>query len=166
MEPTTAPYTTNFADSKETYQAALLSLFAGKPENTEADLAKLFTPTFTQRDDHETRDFQAYVAHIRHMREMKVKVTLGMGPFLRDGSRLAERHMSGTAGPDGFVRRSETFRFCEIAEDGRIQSIVETVAQGKEWRIGEYAQAFGGWVARGRDRALNWAGLTWIEHEK
>jgi hypothetical protein len=41
---TTTPYKTTFADQVETYQAAINSLFSGKPEDTEAELSKLFAP--------------------------------------------------------------------------------------------------------------------------
>lgn len=129
MATTTTPYATNFADHKDTYQAALTSLFSGKPEDTETDLLKLFTPTFTQRDDSVMRDFPAFVAHIRHLREILPSVTLTVTQFLRDGSQLAERHNGSTTLPDGSVKGSETFQFAEVAEDGRLAWIVETVRQ-------------------------------------
>jgi len=44
MVSQTSATTTNFADKRETYEAALLSLFSGKPEDTEADLSKLLIP--------------------------------------------------------------------------------------------------------------------------
>ena len=88
--PTTG---TDFADKRETCEAALTSLFSGKPEDTEADLSKLFTPTFTLRDDETTRDFPAFVEHIRFLRGFLPKVTLTVVQFLRDGAQLAERHM-------------------------------------------------------------------------
>lgn len=119
--------TTNFADNKDTYEAALLSLFSGKPEDTERDLSNLFTPTFTQRDNSTTRDFPAFVAHIRRLREILPSVTLTVTQFLRDGTQLAERHTSSTTRPDGSVTGAETFQFAEVAEDGRIAWIVETV---------------------------------------
>ncbi|KAK3936873.1 hypothetical protein QBC46DRAFT_21228 [Diplogelasinospora grovesii] len=120
---------TSFADDKVVYQAALASLFSGKPEDTESDLSRLFTPTFTQRDDDTTRDFPAFVAHIRWLREILPtgSVTLTVTQFLRDGAQLAERHDSTTTFPDGSVGRAETFQFAQLAEDGRIEWIVETV---------------------------------------
>jgi hypothetical protein len=68
--------TTNFASSVHTYRAALMSLFSSNSEDTEAGLLKLFTPTFTQQDDTVKRDFPAFVAHIRHLREILPSVTL------------------------------------------------------------------------------------------
>jgi hypothetical protein len=116
-------------DKVETYQAALMSLFSGKPENTEADLSKLLHPSFTQRDDTTTRDFAAFVAHISHIRQVLSpgSVDLKVTQFLRDGNQLAERHTSTMKMPDGTVRKAETFQFGELAEDGRITSIVEIV---------------------------------------
>jgi len=127
MATMTALYKTNFAANKVTYEAAIASLFSGKPEDTETDLLKHFTPTFTQQDDSVTRDFPAFVAHIRHLREILPAVSLTVTQFLRDGAQLAERHSSSTTGPDGSVRRAETFQFAEVAEDGRLAWIVETV---------------------------------------
>ncbi|KUL90186.1 hypothetical protein ZTR_02175 [Talaromyces verruculosus] len=116
-------------DKVETYQAALMSLFSGKPEDTEADLSKLLHPSFTQRDDTTTRDFVGFVAHISHLRQVLSpgSVELKVTQFLRDGNQLAERHTSTMKMPDGTVRQAETFQFGELAEDGRIASVVETV---------------------------------------
>jgi hypothetical protein len=132
MADTTAPYTTTFANQKDTYQAALRSLFVGKPEDTEADLSKLFTPTFTQRDDDTTRDFPAFVAHIRWLREILPPGgfnDLTVTQFLRDGNQLAERH-GGSKKKPPTPGSTETFQFAEIAKDGRFAWIVETV---KRW---------------------------------
>ena len=131
MANTTAPYTTTFANQVDTYQAALMSLFSGKPENTEADLSNLFTPTFTQRDNETSRDFPAFVEHIRWLREILQpgSVNLTVTHFLRDGNQIAERHSSTTKMPSGEVSGAETFQWVEIAEDGRIAWIVETVKQ-------------------------------------
>lgn len=122
---------TTFADHKDTYQAALISLFSGKPEDTESDLSKLLAPNFTQQDEDGTRDFAAFVAHMRWLRENVPKVTLTITQFLRDGSQIADRHLGVTTLEDGTVLKSETFMFGEIAEDGRISSLVETVNQIK-----------------------------------
>lgn len=129
MANTITPYTTTFANQVDTYQAALMSLFSGKAEDTEADLSKLFTPTFTQRDDQASRDFPAFVKHIRWLRENLPpgSVNLTVTHFLRDGNQIAERHSSTTKRPGGEISRAETFMWVEIAEDGRIAWIVETV---------------------------------------
>lgn len=124
---TKANHKTDFADNRVTFQAALMSLFSGDPDKTETDLAKLFTPTFTQRDDTTTRDFQAFVAHIRRLREILPSVTLTITQFLRDGAQLAERHSSATIGPKGNALEAETFLFAEVAEDGRLEWLVEAV---------------------------------------
>ena len=127
---TTIPYKTTFADQVDTYQAAINGLFSGKPEDTEADLSKLFAPTLVQRDDEGSRDFLGFVKHIRWLREIlppgsvNVKVT----HFLREGNQIAERHSGDPMTlPDGRVSWGETFMWVEIAEDGRIAWIVETV---------------------------------------
>jgi len=117
----------NFADKLETYEAALSSLFSGKPEETEADLSRLFAPSFTLRYGSEERDFPAFVAHIRHLREILPKVTLTVTQFLRDGKQLAGRHSSSTTLPDGSVKDAETFLFANVADDGRLACIVESV---------------------------------------
>lgn len=118
-----------FCDKADTYQQALMSLFSGTPEDTESDLSKLLHPSFTLRDDTTTRDFAGFVAHISHIRRAlgPNNVNLTVTQFLRDGNQLAERHTSTTKMPDGTARKSETFQFGEIAQDGRIASIVETV---------------------------------------
>ncbi|RAK95531.1 uncharacterized protein BO80DRAFT_429773 [Aspergillus ibericus CBS 121593] len=54
-----------FTNQASTFQATLLSLFAGNPSDTDTDLAKIFPPTFTQRDDHTTRDFTGFVKHMQ-----------------------------------------------------------------------------------------------------
>lgn len=123
------PQRATFCDSLPTYQAALRRIFAGQPSTTAADLAAIFTPTFTQRDNDTTRDFPAFVEHIRWVRE----VTGGdigdidVVQFLRDGNQLAERHVNKTTMPDGRPVESETFMFVEVAEDGRIEKVVELV---------------------------------------
>ncbi|KAK9319294.1 hypothetical protein V1517DRAFT_333041 [Lipomyces orientalis] len=122
---------TYFTDHKDTYEAALMSLFSGAPEDTQTDLDKLFTPYFTQRDDETTRDFPAFVKHIQWLRTIlpKGSVKLTVTVFLRDGSQLAERHTSTSTRDDGSIIHAETFQFVEVAEDGRISSIVETVVK-------------------------------------
>ncbi|KAM0252599.1 hypothetical protein ACHAQJ_007636 [Trichoderma viride] len=115
-----------FADSPETYQATLMSLFAGKPQDTEADLAKIFSPSF-KFEAREKYDFDGFVAHMRRLREMKLVVDLTTVQFLRDGNQLAERHVSKTTQQDGKEGHAETFMFAEIAEDGRIEWIKEVV---------------------------------------
>ncbi|RDW61395.1 hypothetical protein BP5796_11287 [Coleophoma crateriformis] len=136
MASTTEPCRTTFADNVETYQAALSSLFSNKPEDTEVDLSKLFHPTFTQRDGEAVRDFPAFVAHIRWLREILPpgSVNLTVTVFLCDGNQRAERHTSTTKTSDGIVTPAETFQFVELADDGRISSIVEAVRRGKPYK--------------------------------
>jgi hypothetical protein len=138
MASTTTPYIATFASQVDTYQATLMSLFSGKPEDTEADLSKLFTPTFTQRDNQASRDFPAFVKHIRGLREILPpgSVNLKVTHFLRDGNQIAERHSSITKRPSGEVSRAETFMWVEIAEDGRIAWIVETVKRDSKTMAG------------------------------
>ncbi|PTB36476.1 uncharacterized protein TrAFT101_010361 [Trichoderma asperellum] len=121
-----------FADSAETYQATLRSLFSGKPEETEADLAKIFTPSFQFDAGDERYDFDGFVAHMRRLREMKLVVDLTTVQFLRDGNQLAERHVSKTTLQDGTGLPAHTFMFAEIAEDGRIEWIKEVVVNSKD----------------------------------
>lgn len=127
MATAAIPYKTNFTNSKDTYQAALRSLFSGKPEDTEADLSKLFTPTFTQEDGDGKRDFPAFVAHIRRLREILPSVTLTVTHFLRDGAQVADRHASSTIRPDGAVSYAETYMFGAVADDGGLEWIAEVV---------------------------------------
>lgn len=116
-----------FADKPETYQATLKSLFYGNPEDTEADLSKIFIPQFKFDAGDEKYDFDGFVAHMRRLREMKLDVDLTTVQFLRDGNQLAERHTSVTTLQDGKRMPAETFMFAEIAEDGRINWIIEAV---------------------------------------
>ncbi|KAL7934510.1 hypothetical protein V8C35DRAFT_301104 [Trichoderma chlorosporum] len=116
-----------FADRPETYQATLMSLFSGNPEDTEADLAKIFTPSFKFEAGPEKYDFAGFVEHMRRLRQMKLNVELTTVQFLRDGNQLAERHTSVTTMPDGKESPAETFMFAEVAEDGRISWIIESV---------------------------------------
>ena len=123
-----------FCDSRETYEAALRSIFSGAPEDTELDLSKIFTPSMTLRDNESTYDFPAFVAHIRWVRKVTNSNigTLDVVQFLRDGSQLAERHMNAGLDPAGTPVRSETLMFVEVAEDGRIEKVVELVNQLKD----------------------------------
>ncbi|KAI0896493.1 hypothetical protein F4806DRAFT_464717 [Annulohypoxylon nitens] len=116
-----------FADSKETYQATLMSLFSGRPGETETDISKIFTPTATLRDDDTTLDFPGLIEHFTFLRKILPRVTLQVDQFIRDGLQVANRHSSSTTMADGTVKKAETFMFVVLAEDGRIESIVETV---------------------------------------
>lgn len=127
-----APTKATFADTKETYQAALMSLFSGKPEDAESDLSKLLLPTFTLKAHKEFYDYPGFVAHMRRMREILPSVKLNITQFLRDGPNLAERHSSQTTTEDGKTYAAETFMFAEISDDGRIAWIVEAVDQQGE----------------------------------
>lgn len=120
-----------FSDSAETYQATLRSLFSGKPEETETDLARIFTPSFQFDAVDEQYDFDGFVAHMRRLREMELVVELTTVQFLRDGNQLAERHVSKTTLKDGTGLPAQTFMFAEIAEDGRIEWIKEVVVKSK-----------------------------------
>ncbi|KAL6871960.1 hypothetical protein J3F83DRAFT_713834 [Trichoderma novae-zelandiae] len=121
------PQRATFADSPQTYQATLRSLFSGDPQDTEADLSKIFSPTFRFTAGAEKYDFAGFVEHIRRLREMKLSVHLTTVEFLRDGRLLAERHVSAMILQDGKEMAAETFMFAEIAEDGRINWIKEAV---------------------------------------
>lgn len=138
MVETNAPFRTTWANQKETYQAGLRSLFAGKPEDTEADLSKMFTPTFTQTDSDGTRDFPQFVKHIRWLREILngAQTDVTIYQFLRDGNQVADRH----GGPDEKTTKSETYMFGEVAEDGRVAWLKENVvrAKGIEKNIPKY----------------------------
>jgi hypothetical protein len=129
MATAPTPSRATFADRVDTYQAALQSLFSGKAEETEADLARLFTPSFRQQGDGDAHDFPAWVTHVRWLRETfpPGSISLTVTHFLREENQLADRHLGTMAKPDGSVVRSETFMWVEIAEDGRIERIVETV---------------------------------------
>ncbi|PWY73116.1 hypothetical protein BO94DRAFT_538998 [Aspergillus sclerotioniger CBS 115572] len=122
-----------FANQADTFQATLMSLFVGNPDDTEADLSKVFTPTFIQRDDDTTRDFAGFVQHMKWLRENLPagSVNITITQFLRDGPHLAERHDSTLTKPDGTVSAAETLLFAEVAEDGRIAWIVEAVKPRK-----------------------------------
>ncbi|TFB00848.1 hypothetical protein CCMA1212_007332 [Trichoderma ghanense] len=121
------PQRATFADSAQTYQSTLRSLFSGSPQNTETDLSKIFSPTFHFTAGAEKYDFAGFVEHIRRLREMKLSVNLTTVEFLRDGKLLSERHVSTTVLQSGEKMAAETFMFAEIAEDGRIAWIKEAV---------------------------------------
>ncbi|KAL2068386.1 hypothetical protein VTL71DRAFT_16484 [Oculimacula yallundae] len=125
---------TTFADSPATLGAAINSFFDGPPETTETDLLKLFTPTFTQRADENhpsgSRSFPEFVKHIAWLRgflppgSVNVKVT----HYMRDGNHIAERHSGEPSEQeDGSLVFGETFMWIELAENGRIEGVVETV---------------------------------------
>ncbi|KAI1086532.1 hypothetical protein F5B19DRAFT_478966 [Rostrohypoxylon terebratum] len=116
-----------FADSKETYQTSLMSLFSGKPEDTETDISKTFTPTATLRDEDTTLDFPGLIEHFAFLQKILSRVTLNVEQFICDGSQAANRHSPSTTMADGIVKKAETYMFVVLAEDGRIESVVETV---------------------------------------
>ncbi|KAK0099617.1 hypothetical protein ONS95_013486 [Cadophora gregata] len=142
------PTRTTFADTPSGLATAINSFFSGPPETTESDLSKFFTPTFTQCDDSNapsgSRDFPAFVKHIKWLREIlppgsvNVKVT----HYMRDGNQIAERHSGDPVTmEDGSVVLGETYMWIELAEDGRIEGVVETVrkmtVKGPTTTIGE-----------------------------
>ncbi|CAK7200774.1 hypothetical protein SEUCBS139899_003473 [Sporothrix eucalyptigena] len=133
---------TAFSDQKETFQVALNSLFNGKPDETETDLARICHPTFRLTAEKEDLDFPGFVKHIRWLREnLPVNsVSLTITQFLVDGNQRADRHSSTTVMPDGQVRGAETFLFAEIADDGRLLWVREHVM-----RFG-YRGPDGNWV--------------------
>ncbi|PYH87645.1 hypothetical protein BO71DRAFT_489406 [Aspergillus ellipticus CBS 707.79] len=90
--------TTTFTHTSLTYEAALMSLFRAPPPPPEATESDL-SKLFTP-------DFTQRDPH-------------------RDA--LAERPDSTSVLADGRVAHGETFQFVEVAEDGRIRKIVETV---------------------------------------
>ncbi|CAH0047111.1 unnamed protein product [Clonostachys solani] len=118
---------TSFASDKFSFETALMSLFSGPPENAESDFLKVFTPTSTMRADDKKFDFAAFVAQNRRVRELKPKVSIKVTQFLRDGRQFADMHESTTELLDGTLMEAETFMFGEVAEDGRLAWIVETV---------------------------------------
>jgi len=161
-DPATIPASTenpyDFANTREGLQVALMSLFSGTLESTEADLSKLFTPTFKHYDEDNDRvlDFAGWVKHVKWLRKILKPgcVNLKITQFLRDGNQLAERHISTTemeveedvaaeGHEENKVRKvvkklhaAHTWQFMEIAEDGRIEWIIETVKQGKSVKDG------------------------------
>ncbi|CAK7223025.1 hypothetical protein SCUCBS95973_005034 [Sporothrix curviconia] len=118
-----------FTDHKETFQVALNSLFNGKPDETETDLARLLHPAFRLSAENEDMDFAAFVKHMRWLREnLPAKaVSLTITQFLVDGNQRADRHSSTTVRPDGKVHGAETFLFAEVADDGRLLWVREHV---------------------------------------
>ncbi|CEJ94709.1 hypothetical protein VHEMI10226 [[Torrubiella] hemipterigena] len=129
MSSPASPVRATFADKQDTFAAALGSLFSGTPEDTEADLSRLLIPTSTLREGTEVLNFETFVSHIRHLRTILPSVELTSIQFMRDGSQLAERHIGVTTMSDGSKARSETFLFAEIAPDGRLAWIVESVVR-------------------------------------
>ncbi|CAK7219266.1 hypothetical protein SBRCBS47491_003787 [Sporothrix bragantina] len=120
---------TTFSDQKETFQAALNSFFNGKPDETEADLARICHPTFRLSAENEDLDFTGFVKHMRWLRENLPanSVSLTITQFLVDGNQRADRHSSTTVMPDGKVHGAETFLFAEVANDGRLLWVREHV---------------------------------------
>lgn len=48
--------------------------------------------------------------------------------YMRDGNQIAERHSGDPyETDDGSLIKGETFMWIELAEDGRIEGVVETV---------------------------------------
>lgn len=119
-----------FADSATNLGTAINSFLSWTPEATEEDLSELFTPTFIQRDDQTLQEFPAFVKHIRWMREIlpRGSVNFRVTQFMRDGNQVAERHSGDPMTlPDGRNQWGETFMWIGLADDGRIEWIVETI---------------------------------------
>ncbi|KAH8647319.1 hypothetical protein BX600DRAFT_476512 [Xylariales sp. PMI_506] len=133
MASADTPSRATFTDKAETFGAALQSLFRGEPEDTEADLAKLLTSGFRIEASGEYLDFGEFVNHIRWLREHKAPggMTFTTTQFVRDGNQVAERHLSVAKRADGTETRVESFLFCQVAEDGRLDWIVEAVERFK-----------------------------------
>lgn len=90
-------------------------------------MAKILAPTFTVTEGDKIMDFPAFVKHIQNLRSVLSTATVTTTHFVRDGAKLAERHRTVATLKDGSIRRGHVFQFMEIAEDGRIASIVEAV---------------------------------------
>ena len=111
--------------TKESYQATLLSVFNGTAASTEQDLSAIMAPEFTVTDDETTRDFPAFIARVKGLREMGAKMDLQTVQFISDGRQIAERHL-GTLTMGEKVMKSETWMFVELAADGRMIRVHET----------------------------------------
>ena len=118
----------DFASHRDSYSAALAGMFKGKPEDTENYLTQIFTPDFEMIADGEVFDFTKMIKHMTFLREiLPPGGTFETTHFLRDGSQLAERHVSRGQGPEGKIVDAETYQFVDIAEDGRVKKILELV---------------------------------------
>lgn len=115
----------DFADNQDSYRDAIVSMFAGPPDDTKKDLQKLLTPDFYIRSGTDTFDFAQFVTHARGMRASKSRLAVTSVMFLRDGNKLAAHLISHVQGQSGRTYRRETLQFAEVHGDGRLARIVE-----------------------------------------
>jgi hypothetical protein len=131
MAPTTTQDIAHWTSNPEKFAVGFESIFVGDAENTEADLQRLFTPTYTQDVDGKVLSFPEFVDHIRHLRTATTSIKVKVSQFLRDGNQLAERHTVLVEFSNKPRSEFEVFLFGVVDDDGRLSSVVETVRHAK-----------------------------------
>jgi hypothetical protein len=111
----TAPYF-----SKEAWTATILHAFNGPDEDVESTFLKLYTKDTLIKIDGKSYNFEAFLAHAMHIRNITSGVELDSHCFLRDGNLFAEKHtLSATMKEDGVRVVVEAYLFGELDADGK-----------------------------------------------
>ncbi len=90
-----------------------------------ATVDRYFAPDYRQRVDGETLTRAEFVDHIRHLRQRVAGGRIEVIEALRQGDRIADRHLVFATKPDGSEVRAEVYLFGELAADGRIRRVDE-----------------------------------------
>ena len=87
--------------------------------------ARYFTPDYWQRTDGELIDRDGFAAHIEALRQLVAHSEVDVVEALRDGDRIACRHVVSVTRHDGTVSQLEIYLFGELAADGRLRRVDE-----------------------------------------
>lgn len=91
----------------------------------QATIDRYFTPDYQQRTDGELVDRDGFAAHIKVLRELVAHGEVEVVDALRDGDRIADRHLVSVTKHDGTASQLEVYLFGELAPDGRLRRVDE-----------------------------------------
>lgn len=98
----------------------------------DAAIDRYFAADYQQTTDGETIDRDGFAAHIAALRGLVATGRVRVLEAIRDGDRIADRHLVSVTRMDGIATELEVYMFAELAADGRVRRVheVSRVASG------------------------------------
>jgi len=113
-------------DTAQFIEGASADVCFGSDESSlEATVDRYFTADYRQRTDGRVLDRREFVEHLRALRTKIVRGHVEVLEAVRQGHRIADRHLVTVTKRDGTVSQIEVYLFGQLASDGRLRRVDE-----------------------------------------
>jgi len=122
------------AELRQALDKIYREVFTSPEQDIERVARKYFSDSYVQITDGVSICYPEFLEHIRHLKSIAKRIDVQVVDALRDGDKIADRHIVKIVRNDDDTSSIEVYLFGELASDGRLISVTETtrVIEGAE----------------------------------